>query len=75
MSTMKRPRTRGPRPRVTVNCVADTYTGPGERIIEFSSENGGGLIAFRMRHDGTLLVDIYRTDPTVRVVHDTEAHS
>jgi hypothetical protein len=52
---------------VIIACVADGYHGPGERIIEFSSENGGGLIAFALRDDGTLLVNVYNTDRTVVV--------
>jgi hypothetical protein len=53
--------------RVTTRCVANTYTGPNERIIEFHHANGGGLIAFFAHDDGTLSVDVYNTDDTVRV--------
>lgn len=60
------------RPKVTVNCVASRYAGPGERIIEFSSANGGGLISLFCREDGTLAVDVYRTDHTVTVTHSGE---
>lgn len=55
------------RPTVKTRCVADHYHGPGERIVEFSSPNGGGLISFFMREDGVLSVDLYRLDPTVVV--------
>ncbi len=56
------------RPSVTVNPVADRYSMQGERIIEFSSEVGGGLISLRVSNDGKqLLVDLYRCDPTVVV--------
>jgi hypothetical protein len=55
------------KPKVTVNCVADKYGSPGERIVEFSSDVGGGLIAFRVTSEGKLLVDVYRQDSTVEV--------
>jgi hypothetical protein len=55
------------KPKVTINCVASHYAGPDERIIEFSSKGGGGLIAFRVADDGRLLVDVYRQDRTVKV--------
>lgn len=49
----------------------DKYSGPDERIIEFSSEVGGGLIAFRVaphtQGRKRLLVDIYCQDSTVKV--------
>jgi len=50
--------------------VAQKYAAPNERIIEFSSEFGGGLISFR-DVDGRLVVSIYRHDSTVIV---NEAH-
>lgn len=55
------------RPRVITNCVAQQYAGPNERIIEFSSTQGGGLIAFRECPDGRLLVSVYNIDDTVNV--------
>lgn len=58
------------RSQITVNTspVADHYgQHPTERVIEFSSPNGGGLIAFRMREDGTLSIEPYRLDDTVDV--------
>lgn len=55
------------KPRVITRCVANTYTNDRERIIEFSSDHGGGLISFFLRDDGTLAVDVYRCDPTVTV--------
>lgn len=60
------------KPRVNTKCVANAYTGKDERIIEFSSENGGGLIQFMERQDGSLHVHLYRLDPTVKVTfnHD-----
>lgn len=57
------------RQKVTVNTdpVANSQRNPMDRIIEFSSPNGGGLISFRMDDDGGLRLDPYRLDPTVRV--------
>jgi hypothetical protein len=59
------------RPTVNTNPVAHQYSGPGERIVEFSNniaaDHKGGLIAFRNLDDGRLLVDVYRTDPKVDV--------
>lgn len=64
------------RPHVTKRCVADSYAGPDERIVEFGaliptasggSRLAGGLISFRVTSDGALLVDIYRVDPNVLV--------
>jgi hypothetical protein len=60
------------KPRVLTKCVANNYTGPNERIIEFSSKSGGGLIAFRETGDRTLLVSVYRLDPTVQVTVQPE---
>lgn len=58
------------RPYVAVTPPADAYSGPRERIIEFADSRGfGGLIAFRERDDGTLLVSVYRCDPQVVVAH------
>lgn len=55
------------KPRVSTKCVANGYTGPNERIVEFSSANGGGLIAFRETPDGHLLISIYNCDSKVIV--------
>lgn len=59
-----------PKPRVITRCVASHYTGPEERIIEFSSGDSrldaGGLISFR-RVDGKLIVQLYRLDSAVEV--------
>lgn len=57
------------RPSVNLRPVADSYSGPTERIIEFSDrETGaGGLISIR-RGDGELIVDVYRCDENVRVL-------
>lgn len=58
---------------VLTRCVANTYVGRSERIIEFNDrerEDSGGLISFCRQSDGTLLVRIYRTDVNVRVSFD-----
>ena len=54
--------------KVNTSPVANQYAGRDERIVEFSSPNGGGLIAFALLDDGTLRIDVYRQDPTVVVV-------
>lgn len=54
------------RPRVLTRCVADHYHCPGERIVEFSSDVGGGLISLNVV-EGELIIQIYRQDKTVRV--------
>ena len=57
------------RPSVDLRPVADGYSGPGERIIEFHDRetDQGGLISIR-RGDGELIVDVYRCDENVRVL-------
>ena len=55
------------KPRVLTKCVAGHYAGHDEKIVEFSSGGGGGLIAFQVFDDGKLHVDVYRTDPGVVV--------
>ena len=56
-----------PKTKIIVNCIASRYAGRDERIIEFASAEGGGLISFLPRQDGTLLIDLYQLDPTVFV--------
>ena len=51
--------------KVTTKCVADNYVGNDEKIIEFSSPVGGGLISFRLNVDGQLIVSVYNTDSNV----------
>lgn len=60
------------KPSVHTKCVANHYAAPNERIIEFSVGNDGtgGLIAFRLANDGTLMVDVYRTNGPVTVRHE-----
>jgi hypothetical protein len=62
-------RARGRRPRVILNCVADSYAGSDERIVEFSDDETGlgGLICLR-RVDGRLRLEVYRCDDGVEVV-------
>jgi len=56
---------------VNTRPVADQYSGPGEKIIEYSAPGGhgiGGLIAFRWDADSaTMRVDLYRHDPAVTI--------
>jgi hypothetical protein len=56
-----------PKPKVNTNPVANNYSAPNERIIEYSSKSGGGLIALRETDDGRLTVDLYRHDDTVDI--------
>lgn len=52
--------------RINAQPVAQGYAARGEKIIEYSSPSGGGLISFR-EVDGRVLVDLYRHDDTVDV--------
>ena len=68
---------RARRPRVVVNCVADSYAGPGERIVEFSAAvpdglSLGGLISFRVS-GGKLIIQVYRADKGVVVEAGAES--
>jgi hypothetical protein len=63
------------RARITLRCPADQYSGPGERIIEFSFPSSrGGLLAFKEPagskvDDGQqATIEIYRVDGDVRIV-------
>lgn len=57
------------KPKVIVNCVANHYTGPNERIIEFTFPSGeGGLISLRTTHEGASVVDVYNYDRYVQVL-------
>jgi len=55
------------KPSVNARPVAGRYEGPREKIIEFSSPAGGGLVSFQLKDDGTLWIGVYRADPEVRV--------
>ena len=64
-------RTQGRSIKVSTRCVADNYAAPRERIVEFSSPAGGGLISFMFGEDGTektLSVCVYRYDRAVNVI-------
>lgn len=56
-----------PKPKVNTHCGANSYTAANERIVEFSSLSGGGLISFREIH-GTLIINLYNCDKTVIVI-------
>jgi hypothetical protein len=56
-----------PKPKVTVNPVANAYTSANERIVEYSHKGLGGLMALRALDDGTLLVNLYRHDEGVLI--------
>lgn len=70
---MRRTRAGKATPRVTVNCPADSYSMPSERVIEFTFPSGkGGLIRL---HEATTdderqesRIEIYRIDPGVRLL-------
>ena len=56
------------RPSVQTKCVANQYAADNERIVEFSSDCGGGLIDFYQdKESGKLHVTVYRHDETVIV--------
>jgi hypothetical protein len=54
--------------KVNVCPTADQYSSTDERIIEYSSPYGGGLIAFRLDPIGHLVLDLYREDDTVQIL-------
>lgn len=53
--------------KINTNPVANGYASAGERIVEYSSPNGGGLISFGDTDDGRLQVQLYRHDATVHI--------
>ena len=55
------------KPKVTTNPVANQYASENQRIVEYSSKAGGGLIAFTVTDDGRLVVDLYQHDATVEI--------
>ena len=61
------------KPTVSLRCPANAYTGPGERIVEFSFPDGsGGLISFRsIGPQATPTVELYRLDPAIKVAVPT----
>jgi hypothetical protein len=61
------------KPKVITNCVANHYSDPDQRIVELSSDGGGGLISLYVSEvDGVkrLTVELYHLDPTVDVFVD-----
>lgn len=59
------------KPKVNTSCVADRYSGPGEKIIEISSDGGGCLISLSVLQfaggGSELLISIYNADETIRI--------
>jgi len=55
------------KPRVIAMPVADRHSSLSEKIIEFGSPVGGGLISFTVTADDQLAVHVYRHDLTVNV--------
>jgi hypothetical protein len=53
--------------KITTKPGASAFAQRGERIIEFSHPNGGGLISFFPTDNGRLDVSLYRLDSTVDV--------
>jgi hypothetical protein len=54
--------------KINTNPVAGKYYGSGEQLLEYSSEGGGGHIAFRLdEQDGktVLTIDMINHDPSV----------
>lgn len=54
------------KPRIITKCPANAYTGKNERVVEYSSDSGGGLIRL-IEVEGVLHVTLYRHDETVRI--------
>jgi hypothetical protein len=64
---------RGRRPRVLTRCVAQRYAAPNERVVEFGSRAGAGLISLWLNEDkNELYVHLYRCDAAVRVFVNCE---
>ena len=62
-----------PKPRIKQKCPADIFSGPNEKVIEFTFPGTegdvyeqGGLIAFQII-DGVGYVDVYQCDSQVVV--------
>jgi hypothetical protein len=52
--------------RINTRPAAAHYVSADERIVEYSSPSGGGLISFR-EVAGRLVVDLYLHDSTVEI--------
>lgn len=46
---------------------ASAYEAPGQTIREFSNGEKGGLIAMATTPGGTLVINLYRLDPGIKV--------
>jgi hypothetical protein len=59
------------KPRINLHSVAAAYENQYERIIEFHDRDlrKGGLISIRPGSSGQLVVEVYRGDPGVVVLH------
>lgn len=52
--------------KINKSPVANAYGARGERIIEFSTNDGrGGLISFQEDDDGQIVVELYRLEGVV----------
>lgn len=59
------------RPRVIVNCVADTYHLPQEKIIEFTFPDGsGGLMSLIVDNYGKPVISLYNVDEAIDIRTD-----
>ena len=65
---MSSPAHRLARPRVLLDCVANDFSSPGERIIEFSFPNGNGGLISLSQPGGRTIVEIYRTDQGIEIM-------
>ena len=76
---MRRTRATRQTPKVTVNCVADAYSQPNTRTVEFTfpGTGNGGLIRFWVatNPDGTVedRVLLYRVAGGVRILTEHQA--
>ena len=59
--------------KIDTRPTADRYAARGERIVEFTTPNGSGLISIRLTEHG-VDVEVHHTDPTVRVVPPGQRH-
>lgn len=63
------------KPRAITNCVASHYTGPSERIVEFSFPGTDGPAGGRLRLsyvNGEPRVELYRVEGCKVVAPDTD---
>lgn len=56
------------KPRVTVNCVANKYAAPNERIIEvFDKDTKQGALISLLSYNGRLIIGLYCADHRVEI--------